>query len=365
MGITDIIDEVKKHINLENPDCTNYCDLDSNKKKVNKSVKKSKQCKKQPNDGNGTCQNSNDNTAKPPCKFKKLKDDKLVLEMDCMHYPTNAYPYFTMKCQKRKGGLSYDWPIRNSRPDNNTTLYKNIFMRRINEQSILFSKNDIDRLKKILNPKGYDFFTPRISEFIFDTGTKGRLYKIIGINIGQKIVDRIGELNKTLYNGSDKSLKINMHHLRPSWAHGEDTLDNIWPSLSRHQKVRNKTELKNDSAIGRRYNVVSIHDWWNVKLQDAFEIFFKKGNEEYRRYLKQECIPPKNNSTGKDKKMKKLKPKSGSNPKSADKPKIFNDENPVHTYSESRIPIIKKYMQALSPPIKVVVQINCKNACIN
>ncbi len=33
MGITDLIDEVKKHINIENPDCTNYCDLDGNKKK--------------------------------------------------------------------------------------------------------------------------------------------------------------------------------------------------------------------------------------------------------------------------------------------------------------------------------------------
>jgi len=308
--------------------------------------KKGKDCAKDKPGGSGSAANCN-KPETPACKFKRLKNRKLVLKLNCKYYPRNEYPFFIMT-KKPGGPCNNEWAIRPSRPPVKTDVYYELFKQRIVTNSPKFLNHEIQILRRALNPPGHDKHNSTLTKFVIDTVKDGRGFRITGRNIENKIIQRIEALNGGLYSGSATNKKINMHHLRPSWAMGEDVPGNLWPSVSLHQKIRSKKILNKDTSAGRRYNVISIHDWWNVRLQDAFKTFFERGAgyRAYKLYLQKKCYPPNG--------------KNGKPPK----PAIFSTRSAVNTYGENNISNILAYMQALKPPIKVVVSMKCSESCV-
>ncbi|MDG9667088.1 hypothetical protein ONV78_05010 [Hahella sp. CR1] len=157
--------------------------------------------------------------------------EDMVLEMDCGGYPFEEAPYFKMSESTER------WEVRptvdnggSARSDetSSTAELKKAFRRYVDRNKL--SVSEIRILDEMLQPHfGKDFTAKGLS--------------------GDQIVKNLNELNKKPLKSMPPAYKISYHHLRPTWAGGENE-NNLFPIRPGHQTA-------------------GVHRWWDSKLADS------------------------------------------------------------------------------------------------
>ena len=221
-------------------------------------------------------------------KKTKKDDDKpkdLVLKMDCGGYPFDEAPYFKMKNSPER------WKVRPTAANGASTrdpktsdskALKAAFIKSIEDREGKLTPREVEILNDMLRP------------------AKGRDFTVEGMS-AQEIVKALDSVNASELGGNSPSYKISYHHLRPTWAGGENK-DNVFPVRPGHQTA-------------------GIHNWWNDKLTSA-------------------ATPAQ---------MREL---------------LGGTEKPmVKTVSENNIGKIAERLKKKKPPRNLVIEMHCPEAC--
>ena len=120
---------------------------------------------------------------------------------------------------------------------------------------------------------------------------------------------------------------------------------------------------------GKLWPAISTHDWWNVKLLEAFDKFFQNSNKHrnYEKYFAKKCIPSNlaSNSRKSNAKIEKSvkRGKGKKSTTSKNQPKIFR-KNTINTLGEIKVTNVLDYLGVLDPKVILKIKLTCPAVCL-